>query len=225
MSFNLANALGSVPHSFWASFDFRHTSLVKNYFQDIQPCFTTSDFTTTRLETMLGCTIIRASKLGSGWPAAGIWNLSTTHQGLHGRDMTTMTTTVPCTRRLLGKFQENITGTRIKIKPSKSRNVSIVKISKESNSNGVREANQKSWKMVWLETKGQDEVQETIKDLEDLCCLANWKSGVWFGLLPRLMWPLSMFQHHLDYNIIVLCIWKLPFISVWTSIRKLHSFL
>lgn len=42
-------------------------------------------------------------------------------------DMTTMTTTVPCTRRLLGKLQENITGARMKFKPSKLRSISIVK--------------------------------------------------------------------------------------------------
>lgn len=41
--------------------------------------------------------------------------------------MMTMTTTVPCTRCLLGKFQENITGARMTIKPSKLRSISIVK--------------------------------------------------------------------------------------------------
>ena len=55
---DLANAFGSVPHELlWESFNFFHvpkpiTTLVKAYFQDLQLCFTTPDFTTTwqRLE-------------------------------------------------------------------------------------------------------------------------------------------------------------------------------
>ena len=42
-------------------------------------------------------------------------------------DITTLTTTAPCTRRLLGKLEENISWARMKIKPSKSRSISIVK--------------------------------------------------------------------------------------------------
>ncbi|KAJ8016034.1 hypothetical protein DPEC_G00002940 [Dallia pectoralis] len=42
-------------------------------------------------------------------------------------DMTTLTTTAACTRRLLGKLQENIKWARMKIKPNKSRSISIVK--------------------------------------------------------------------------------------------------
>ncbi|KAJ8386813.1 hypothetical protein AAFF_G00166080 [Aldrovandia affinis] len=41
--------------------------------------------------------------------------------------MTTLTTTAACTRRLLGKLQENIKWARMKIKPNKSRSISIVK--------------------------------------------------------------------------------------------------
>lgn len=42
-------------------------------------------------------------------------------------DLTSITTTAPCTRRLLEKLQENISAARMKFKPSKSRNISIVK--------------------------------------------------------------------------------------------------
>lgn len=42
-------------------------------------------------------------------------------------DLKTITTTAPCTRRLLEKLQENISAARMKFKPSKSRNISIVK--------------------------------------------------------------------------------------------------
>ena len=43
-------------------------------------------------------------------------------------DMTTMTTTAAGTRRQLGQLQENIKFARMKIKPSKSRSISIVKV-------------------------------------------------------------------------------------------------
>lgn len=45
---DLANAFGSVPHFFiWTAFDFFHvpkniTNLVRNYFQDVQFCITTT---------------------------------------------------------------------------------------------------------------------------------------------------------------------------------------
>lgn len=42
-------------------------------------------------------------------------------------DITTLTTTIPCTRRLLRKLEENISWARMKIKPSKSCNISMVK--------------------------------------------------------------------------------------------------
>ena len=42
-------------------------------------------------------------------------------------DMTTITSTTPCTSRLLDKLNSNLQWARIKVKPSKSRNLSIVK--------------------------------------------------------------------------------------------------
>ena len=42
-------------------------------------------------------------------------------------DMTTMTSTAPCTRRLLDKLNSNLQWARMKVKPSKSRSISIVK--------------------------------------------------------------------------------------------------
>lgn len=41
--------------------------------------------------------------------------------------MTTQITTVPCTKRLLEKLHQNITWTRMMIKPSKCGNISVVK--------------------------------------------------------------------------------------------------
>lgn len=42
-------------------------------------------------------------------------------------DLTTLTTTKVCTVRLLRKLQENIECARMKLKPSKSRSISIIK--------------------------------------------------------------------------------------------------
>lgn len=42
-------------------------------------------------------------------------------------DVTTLTLTIPCTRRLLRKLQENIEWARMKFKPNKFRSLSIVK--------------------------------------------------------------------------------------------------
>lgn len=41
-------------------------------------------------------------------------------------DVTTLTT-IPCIRRQLGKLEENISWALLKIKPSKSRSISVVK--------------------------------------------------------------------------------------------------
>lgn len=42
-------------------------------------------------------------------------------------DLTTLTTTKACTRQLLGKLQDNIKWAWMKVKPSKSRSISVVK--------------------------------------------------------------------------------------------------
>lgn len=133
---DLANAYGSVPHSLlWIAFDFFQvpttmTNLVKHHFQDLQFCLTTSVFTTTwqplEVGIMAGCTtsplaftmameiIIRASR----WVVGGARLLS--GQKLppiqaYMDDLTTLTTTGPCTKRLLEKLHQNITGARMKL--------------------------------------------------------------------------------------------------------------
>ncbi len=64
---DLTNAFGSMPHDLlWSSFSFFHipdtiTALVKSYLQDLQFCFTTSEFTTSwqclEVGIMAGCSI------------------------------------------------------------------------------------------------------------------------------------------------------------------------
>ena len=87
---------------------------------------------------MAGCTIsplvftlvmeviIRASKWVVGGQRLGS-SLRLPPLRAYMHDITTLTTTVPCTRRLLGKLEENITWAHMKIRPSKSRSISVVK--------------------------------------------------------------------------------------------------
>ncbi|KAL0199484.1 hypothetical protein M9458_008024, partial [Cirrhinus mrigala] len=136
---DLANAFGSVPHNLlWTAFHYFSvpeviTRLVKSYFQDLQLCLTTDECTTAwqRVEIgiMAGCTIsplaftmameviIRASR----WVVGG----QKLKSGLrlppiraYMDDMTILTTTKACARRLLNKLQENIQWARMEIKPS-----------------------------------------------------------------------------------------------------------
>lgn len=229
---DLANAFGSVPHNFlWSSFDFFRipgtiTHLVQEYFQDLQLCFTMPDFTTTwhhmEIGIMAGCTIsplaftmameviIRASK----WVVGGKRLKSGVRLPpirAYMDDMTTVTTTTSCTRRLLGKLQENITGARMKIKPSKSRSISILKgklteqrffIGQEP----IPTVSEKPIKSLgrWYDSKLRDTDQalllrqEIIEGLQSIDrTLLPGKLKIWclqFGLLPRLMWPLTMYN-------------------------------
>ncbi|KAJ8414647.1 hypothetical protein AAFF_G00038490 [Aldrovandia affinis] len=203
---DLANAFGSVPHELlWESFNFFHvpepiTTLVKAYFQDLQLCFTTANLTTTwqRLEIgiMAGCTIsplaftmameviIRASK----WVVGG----ERTKNGLrlppiraYMDDMTTLTTTAACTRRLLGKLQENIKWARVKIKPNKSRSISIIKGELKDVSLKDKEQVQQLRQDI---VNGLDNINKTLLPGKlKLWCLQ-------FGLLPRIMWPLTIYE-------------------------------
>ncbi len=229
---DLANAFGSVSHNLlWESFNFFHvpssvTSLVKAYFEDLQLCFTTADFTTSwqRVEVgiMAGCTIsplaftiameviIRASR----WVVGG----ERTKNGIclppiraYMDDMTILTTTAACTWRLLGKLQKNIKWARMKIKPNKSRSISIVKGQLKNVKfcigddpiPTVSEQPVKSlgrWYNVSLRDK--DQVQQVRQDftnnLENINrTLLPGKLKLWclqFGLLPRVMWPLTIYE-------------------------------
>lgn len=229
---DLANAFGSVPHELlWSAFDFFYipdtiTALVKSYFQDMQFCFTTSDFTTSwqclEVGIMAGCTIsplaftmameiiIRASK----WVVGG--QRVDSGQRLpplraYMDDITTLTTTVPCTRRLLGKLEENISWARMKIKPSKSRSISIVKgvlsdLKFFIGDDPIPTVSEQPVKSLgrWYDSslKDKDQVQQLRKDLSSgLQSIDNTqlpgKLKAWclqFGLLPRMLWPLAVYE-------------------------------
>ncbi|XP_076879265.1 uncharacterized protein LOC143527830 [Brachyhypopomus gauderio] len=229
---DLANAFGSVPHALlWKAFEFFQipdeiTRLVKAYFGDIQFCFSTEEFVTSwqRLEVgiMAGCTIsplaftmameviIRASK----WVVGG----ERLHDGTrlppiraYMDDMTTLTTTVPCTRRLLEKLGDNLRLARMKVKPSKSRSVSIVKgkltqekyVMEGEVIPSILEKSVKSlgrWYTAALNDKEQvvelrKELGEAINSIDK--SFLPGKLKLWclqFGLLPRLRWPLTVYD-------------------------------
>ncbi|MDG2555426.1 reverse transcriptase family protein, partial [Vibrio parahaemolyticus] len=229
---DLATAFGSVPHSLiWSAFDYFRVpqvvvNLVKAYFQDIRLCLSTAGFTTgwQRLEIgiMAGCTIsplaftmameviIRASK----WVVGG----ERRQNGLHFPpvraymdDMTLVTTTMPCTKRLLEKVNKNLKWASMKIKPSKSRSISIHRgklsdrkfVIDDEEIPTIREKSVKSlgrWYNV--ELNDEEQVVKFRKDVaEGLDRIDKselpGKLKLWclqFGLYPRLMWPLSIYE-------------------------------
>uniref|UniRef100_A0A3B1JD36 Reverse transcriptase domain-containing protein n=1 Tax=Astyanax mexicanus TaxID=7994 RepID=A0A3B1JD36_ASTMX len=229
---DLANAFGSIPHSLiWAAFDFFHipntiTNMVRNYFQDLQFCIQTTEYTTSwqslEVGIMAGCTIsplaftmameviIRASK----WVVGGE-RLQSGHRlppiRAYMDDLTTLTSTVACTKQLLGKLQDNIDWARMRFKPSKSRSLSISKGKlvdqrfhiKETPIPLVSELPVKSlgrWYNASLKDSDQaDQLRkETIKGLASIDkTLLPGRLKLWclqFGLLPRLMWPLTVYE-------------------------------
>lgn len=195
---------------------------MKAYFKDIQPCYSTADFTTFWLRVeigiMSGCTvsplafimamdiIIRASRwVVGGERTRNVIRLPPIRAFMD--DITTLNTTAACTRRLLGKLQENIKWARMKFKPNKSRTILVVKgelfCIEDDLIPTVSEQPIKSlgrWYSASL--KDRDQVkqiwQDIINSLENINkALLPGKLKLWclqFGLLPRMMWPLTIYK-------------------------------
>ena len=145
---DLANASGYAPHELlWSAFDFFNipdtiTTLVEAYFQDLQFCIETPEITISwqclDVGLMAGCTVfplmftmameitIQTSKWVVGGQRVGS-HLYLPPLRAYMDDITTLTTTIPCTRRLLRKLEENFSWAHMKIKPSKSCSISVVK--------------------------------------------------------------------------------------------------
>lgn len=229
---DLANAFGLVPHNIlWAAFSYFEvpeaiTALVKAYFVELQICLATTEYTTAwqhlDVGIMAGCTIsllaftmtmeviIRASR----WVVGG----EQLTPGLrlppirpYMDDMTTLTSTIPCTRRLLRKLQENIEWARMEFKPTKSRSLSVVKgkladqrfyIGEEP----IPTVAEKPVKTLgsWYDTTLKDTVQieqlrqDIISGLQKIeKTMLPSRLQLWclqFGLLPQLMWPLTIYE-------------------------------
>lgn len=131
-------------------------------------------------------------------------------------DMMTITTTNSCTKRLLGKLQGNFEWAQMEIKPSKSHSISIVKgqlVTERFHINGepiptILEKPIKSsgrWYSANLKDAEQVEQlrQDTIYGLKQINSTAlPGKLKLWcfqLGLLPRLMWPISIYEVSLSH--------------------------
>ncbi|KAK7886737.1 hypothetical protein WMY93_026358 [Mugilogobius chulae] len=229
---DLANAFGSVPHKIiWTALNYFNvprtiTTLIQSFFRDIQLCLTTEQYTTAwqslEVGIMAGCTIsplaftmameiiIRASR----WVVGGV----RTSEGLrlppiraYMDDLTTLTSTKACTRRLLAKLQENIKWAQMEIKPSKSRSVSIVKGKLDQcrfyiGEDPIPTVTERPVKSLgrWYDASLKDSVQidqikedtnNGLKTIDKTLLPGRFK--LWclqFGLLPRLMWPLTIYD-------------------------------
>lgn len=117
--------------------------LVKTYFQDLQFCVTTQNYTTTWHLLKMGMASWQPAP-SLLWHSPWQWSLSCvswwlvegewSKEGLHlppkracMDDIMTVTTTKPNKRWLLQKLQNNINWAWMELKPTKSRRISIVK--------------------------------------------------------------------------------------------------
>lgn len=126
-------------------------------------------------------------------------------------DLTTLTTTKPCAVQLLRKLQENIELACMKMKPSKSRSICIVKGKLSDHRFHIGEepiptVSEKPVKSLgrWYDASLRDKEQvdklrkEVASGLENINrTLLPGKLKLWcmqYGLLPRLMWLLTRYE-------------------------------
>jgi len=126
-------------------------------------------------------------------------------------DITTMTTTVACTNRVLGKLTDNIEWAQMQFKPSKSRSISIIKgkvVDKTFFINGeaIPTVSEKPVKSLgrWYDGDLRDTVRvgevrrQAVEGLKSInSCALPGKLKLWcfqFGLLPRLLWSLTVYE-------------------------------
>ncbi len=143
---DLTKAYGSVPHQLisYAMEFFHMPSCVKNivahYFSDLQMCFSLQDFTTgwqqLEVSIAMGCAIspilfvasfeiifIRARRMVGGIKLPTGQRLLPLRSYMD--DVTSLLQTAACTSRLLKRMDELMLWARMKIKPSKSRSLSL----------------------------------------------------------------------------------------------------
>ena len=228
---DLANAYGSVPHQLIEfALDFFHVptcirALVGKYFGDLQMCCTHQDFTTgwQQLEVgiAMGCSIspilfvaafevilIGARKMVGGVKLPSGKRLPPVRGYMD--DVTTILQTAACTRRLLKRIDELVGWARMKIKPPKSRSLSIRKGLRSDNiifvaggENIPLLADQpvRSLGRTYTAELSDRQMGETVrKQLADGLAKINQSQlpgryKVWcyqFILYQRVMWPLKM---------------------------------
>ena len=160
--------------------------------------------------TMAMEVIIRASRwvMGGEQTKNGI-RLPTIGAYMH--DMTNLTTTLVCTRRMLGKLQENIKWDRMKIKHSKSQSISIAKGKLKNVKFCIGDAPIPTVSEQPIQSLGRwydaslrntYQVQQIRQDITNRLeninkTLLPGKLKLWclqFGLFPQVMWPLTIYE-------------------------------
>ncbi|RXN29065.1 hypothetical protein ROHU_018794 [Labeo rohita] len=228
---DLANAYGSVPHQLvnYATEFFHMPTCVKNlvaqYFSNLQMCFSLQDFTTgwQRLEVgiAMGCTIspilfvaaFEIILIGARQMVGGI-KLPTGKRlpplRSYMDDVTSLLQTAACTSRLLKRMDELMSWARMKIKPSKSRSLSLRRGVRNDNTIFVvggekipllSEQPIKSLGRQYTADLSDKQIGKTVmKQLSDGLARIDQsqlpgKFKVWcyqFTLYRRIMWPLKM---------------------------------
>ncbi|KAL1266945.1 hypothetical protein QQF64_002620 [Cirrhinus molitorella] len=148
MWLDLENAYGSVPHQLIRfALNFFHIpsgiqSIITNYFNNLQVCYSTSEFTTgwhqVEKGIAMGCSIspilfttaFEVILIGGRQTVRGVKSMSGQRLPAlrsYMDDVTILLQTAACTNRLLKRLEELLSWARMKIKPSKSRCLSIRK--------------------------------------------------------------------------------------------------
>ncbi|KAE8291484.1 hypothetical protein D5F01_LYC11092 [Larimichthys crocea] len=126
-------------------------------------------------------------------------------------DITILTTTVPCTRRILRKVEVNIGWAHMKIKPSKSRSISVVKgvladLQFFIGDDPIPTISEQPVKSLGgryeASLKDKDQVRQLRKDINaGLLAIDNTelhgKLKSWcfqFGFISRVLWPLAVYE-------------------------------
>ncbi len=154
MWLDLANAYWSVPHQLIRlALNFFHIppciqSLVTNYFNNLHVCYSASEFTTAWHQVekgiAMGCSIspilfttaFEVILIGGRQTVRGARSLSGQRLPAlrsYMDDVTTLLQMAACTNRLLKRLEDLFTWARKKIKPSKSRSLSIRKGARRDN--------------------------------------------------------------------------------------------
>ncbi|KAL2104213.1 hypothetical protein ACEWY4_001081 [Coilia grayii] len=228
---DLANAYGSVPHSlidyalefFYIPVCIR--AMVSRYFADLQMCCTHQNFTTSwqrqEVGIAMGCSIspilfvaafevilIGARKMAGGVKLPSGQRLPPVRGYMD--DITTILQTAACTARLLKRSDELVAWARMKIKPTKSRSLSLRKGVRSDRTIFVAGGEEipllatqpvRSLGRTYTADLSDKQMGEAVrKQLADgLAKISEsqlpGKYKVWsyqFILYPRVMWPLKM---------------------------------
>ncbi|KAL2099527.1 hypothetical protein ACEWY4_003921 [Coilia grayii] len=228
---DLANAYGSVPHRlidyalefFYIPVCIR--AMVSKYFADLQMCCTHQNFTTSwqrrEVGIAMGCSIspilfvaafevilIGARKMAGGVKLPSGQRLPPVRGYMD--DITTILQTAACTARLLKRIDELVAWARMKIKPTKSRSLSLRKGVRSDRTVFVASGEEipllatqpvRSLGRTYTADLSDKQMGEAVrKQLADgLAKISEsqlpGKYKVWsyqFILYPRVMWPLKM---------------------------------